>query len=235
MSLLTIVQDVADRVGLARPTSVIGSADSQIRGLLALVQQEGKDLASRFNWQALTKEKTFTATATAAQAGVIPSDYDRFVNGSMWNRTRDNYLFGPISAQDWQAIQANIAPNISESFRLRGDSLLITPTPTAGDAYAFEYLSTWWVGTAASSSPSLSAFTADNDISYLNEELLTLGLLWRFQKARGLDYGESMQSYEIAIKRAFDRDGGTPVLVMGGPADMYRAPKAQIPDGNWDL
>ncbi len=235
MSLLTLVQSVTDRIGLARPTAVVGSSDTQVRGLLSLANQEGKDLAARFDWSVLMKEKTFPATATAAQSGAIPDDFDRFVNGSMWNRTRDNFLFGPMSPQDWQAIQATVAPNVTEAFRVRGSSLLITPTPTAGDTYAFEYLSTYWVGTAASSSATLTEFSADTDITYLREELIALGVIWRFQKARGLDYSEAMQTYEIAIKRAFDRDGGAGVVVMSGPCEMTRAPRARVPDGNWDL
>lgn len=235
MSLLTIVQAVADRVGLARPSAVIGSSDTQVRGLLGLAQQEGKDLADRFNWQALTAEKTFTATATAAQSGAIPDDFDRFVNGSMWNRTRDNYVHGPMLPQDWQQIQATVGPNIVEAFRVRGSSLLITPTPTAGDSYAYEYISTYWVGTAASSSATLTEFAADTDIAYLKEELITLGVIWRFLKARGLDYSEAMQTYEIAIKRAYDRDGGTPYLMMSGPDQVAWPPRARVPDGSWNL
>ncbi len=235
MSLLTVVQDTCDRIGLSRPSSVVGSSDSQVRNLLGLAQQEVRDLAARHAWQSLILEKTFTATATAAQSGAIPTDFDRLVDGSMWNRTRDNYIHGPMSPQDWQMIQATVAPNITEAFRVRGNSLLITPTPTAGDTYAFEYVTKYVVGAAASTAPTLEQFTADTDIAYVRDELLTLGLVWRFQKSRGLDYGESMQTYEIAVKRAIDRDGGRPVLSMGEPSDLTRAPRARVPDGNWNL
>lgn len=234
MSLLTIIQSAADRIGLVRPSSGIGSSDTQVRGLVALAQQEGKDLAARHPWQALTKEKTFTATATAAQSGAIPDDFDRFVDKSMWNRTRDNCITGPMNAVEWQEIQATVAPNVTEAFRVRGDSLLITPTPTVGDAYAYEYVSLYWAGAAADTEPTKEEFSADTDISFLREELLVLGVIWRFQKARGLDYGESMQSYEIAVKRAIDRDGGRPTLYSGG-RDLGWPPRARVPDGNWSL
>lgn len=232
MSLLTIIQSAADRIGIVRPSAGIGSSDQQIRSLVALAQQEGRDLAARFNWQALTRETTFTATATAAQSGALPTGYDRIIRNGMWNRTRDNCVHGPMTAQDWQAIQATIAPSIVEGFRIRGDSLLITPTPTAGDSYAFEYVSQYWAGTAASTTPTLDEFSADTDIAYLREELLVLGVIWRFQKARGLDYGESMQTYEIAVKRAMDRDGGTVAIMMGG-GDAEWPPKARVPETGW--
>ena len=38
MNLLTLIADAADRLGVVRPTSVVGSADQQVRQLLALAQ-----------------------------------------------------------------------------------------------------------------------------------------------------------------------------------------------------
>jgi hypothetical protein len=235
MSLLTIIQTAADRIGVVRPTAIIGSADIQVRNLLGLAQQEGRDLASRFNWQALTKEKTFTAVATAAQPGAIPTDFDRMIDGSMWNRTRDNWIAGPMTIQDWQAIQATVAPNVTEGFRIRGDSLLITPTPTAGDIYAYEYVSLHWASAADGTAPTRDGFESDTDIAWLREELITLGVVWRFLRARGLDYSEAFTTYEIAVKRAMNRDGGSPIIVMGGPDSEYLPPRARTPDGNWNL
>lgn len=235
MSLLTIVTAAADRIGIPRPNGVVGSSDLHARMMLSLAQQEGKDLASRFSWQAITKEKTFTATATETQSGVIPTDFDRFVDGTFWNRTENRMVIGPVSAQEWQALKSDRIQAVHDTFRQRGDSLLMLPTPSAGASYAFEYVSTYWVGTAGSTTPSLTEFAADTDIAYLSEELITLGVVWRYQRARGLDYAESFQSYELMLHRKIGRDAGSPTLSMTGPSDRYPAPKATIPDGSWVL
>lgn len=235
MSLLTIIQAACDRIGLARPSQVIGSSDQQTRSLFGLTNQEGRELATRFNWQALTKEKTFTTVAAAAQTGAVPSDFDRFIDGTMWNRTTRDLIVGPMNAQEWQGMQATVAPNVLKGFRVRGSDILLTPTPSAGQTVAYEYVSKWWIGTAASTTATLDEFAADTDIVYLKDEIIVLGVVWRFLRSRGLDYSEAFRSYELAVNRERARDGGSPVLVMGGPSDYYRAPKAQVPDGSWNL
>ena len=144
MSFLTIIQNSAQRLGLSSPSAAYGSADLQIIQLVALSQQEGKALMRRYPWQALLKEKTFTCTAAAAQTGAIASDYDRIVEESFFNRTQKRPVFGPISAQDWQFTQAVVAATLVESYRVRGDSILITPTPNGTDTYAYEYVSNLW-------------------------------------------------------------------------------------------
>jgi hypothetical protein len=76
MSLLTAIQNACDRIGIARPTSVVGSTDQQTLRLLGYAQQEGKELARKYDWQVLVKETTFSSTATAVQTSagttVIP-------------------------------------------------------------------------------------------------------------------------------------------------------------------
>jgi len=45
VTLLTIIQNVSDEVGIERPTSVIGTSDQTVRQLLALSNRAGKMLA----------------------------------------------------------------------------------------------------------------------------------------------------------------------------------------------
>lgn len=235
MSLLTISQAVFDRVGVPRQNVLAGSSDQQARILLGLLNQEGRELASRHGWQVLTKEKTFTATATETQTGVVPSDFDRFVDGTFWNRDENLMVIGPLSAQEWQAFKASHLQAIHDSFRQRGDDILMLPTPGAGASYAYEYVSKNWVGLIGSTTATLDAFVNDDDIAYLPEELLILGGAWRYLRSRGLDYSEAFRSYEMAVNRRIGRDGGSATLNMTGPSDKYPAPRATIPDGSWNL
>ena len=151
MSLLTLIQDATDRLGIVRPGSVIGSADQQVRQLLGLANQEGKELARRHTWQSLQKEKTITATATETQTSAIPADFDRFINGTFYNRTLNRRVEGPLTPQEWASYKASTSTVLFDAFRQRGDALLLAPTPNADDSYAYEYVSTYWVATAAAS------------------------------------------------------------------------------------
>lgn len=232
MSLLTIVQDAAARVGVPQPSAVIGAADA--RPFLAVAQQEGKDLARRHNWSGLTKEKTFTSVAAAAQTSSIATDFDRIVNGTFFNRTTRRSVTGPLTAQEWQEIQGNLSTLVSQAYRIRGTSLLLTPTPSAGQTMAYEYISTYWL-TNAGGTVERAAWTADDDISLLSEELITLGVVWRYLRNKGLDYGEAFQSYEVAVASVMGRDGGKRMLDMGAARGQRLPIAPEFPDGSWAL
>ena len=236
MTLLTIVQDATDRLGIVRPSSVIGSADQQVRQLLGLAQQEGKELSRRHTWQSLQKEKTITATATETQTSAVPSDFDRFVNETFYNRTMKRSVQGPLTAQEWASYKASTTTVLFDAFRVRGDSILLAPTPTANDSYVFEYMSTWWAATAsASTTPAQASWAQDTDVGILSEELMTLGLIWRFLKAKGLDYAEPFRTYEAQVMLAMSKDGGKRSINMA-KSHSYNGPRRPSwPDGSWSL
>ena len=223
-SLLSIVQDVADRVGLVRPTAVIGASDPQVRQLLALCNQEGRTLARRHTWQAITKEKTFTTIASETQTGAVPADFDRIVTGTFYNRSADRPVYGPMSALEWADYKGGRSSVVFHAFRLRGDAMLLAPTPGAGESLAYEYISTYWAGEASDTTPTLDAWLQDTDIPFLDAELMTLGTCWRFQKSRGLEYAETYQEYEFLLAQLTGRDGGARTLSMQ-ETQRYRRPR----------
>jgi hypothetical protein len=234
MSLLTIVQDACDRIGLPRPSVVVGAADTQVRQLFGLAQQEGKELSRRGPWQELTKEKSITATATETQTGGIPADFERMIEGTFWNRTQDRRVVGPLTPQKWQMLQTGLYSLVWDAFRIRGTEILMSPVPTDGDTLVYEYVSKYWC-TDASGTTERAAWAADDDVSLLDEELMTLGVIWRFKKAKGLDYSEEYRSYEQLIERKIANDGAMGIVDLngdrmdggGGTYDPF------IPEGNW--
>jgi hypothetical protein len=233
MSLLTIIQNVCNSpgVGLAVPTVVVTSADAGILELLQLANQEGKELGKRFDWPVLTAEQTFTTTAAAVQVGAIPSAFDRFVNDSMFNRTTARKVVGPISPQQWQAIQANGSyTSVIQSFRRRGTDLLITPTPAAGETIAYEYISKNWC--ESSGGTDQSAWVADTDVGLLDEELMKLGIIWRWRKAKGFSFQDALDTYNSEVEKAAGRAPGAPTLYLNSrPTTALRRPL--IPEGSW--
>ena len=234
MSLLTIIQDVSNRIGLPVPSSVVGSSDTQVRQLLGLAQQEGKELSRRGPWQVLTKEKTITATATEEQTGAIPTDFERMIEGTFWNRSQDRRVVGPLTPQKWQMLQTGLYNLMWDAYRIRGNDLLMSPVPVAGDTLAYEYVSKYWLTNAAGDTER-AAWVADDDVALLDEELITLGVTWRFMKAKGLDYSEAFASYERMVERKLANDGGMAILDLngdrldgaGGAYDPF------ISEGNW--
>jgi hypothetical protein len=72
VSLLTIVQSVAQKVlgtAAAQIPTAVGSADSNVQTILALINEDGQELASRHTWQVLRNEASFSTTGVQGAIG----------------------------------------------------------------------------------------------------------------------------------------------------------------------
>lgn len=234
MTLLTICQAVADRVGLERPSAVLASTDKNVRQLLALANAEGASLATRHDWDALVDEHTFLTVAQAEQTNTpVPTDLRKFIPDSFYNRTTQRKVEGPITPQEWQLFQArSVLSTVYLTFRQRQGTFLMTPVPPANETIAYEYISTGWAQSSAGQGK--TSFTSDDDTSFLSEELITLGMIWRFKQAKGIEYAEDMETYERALMTAAGEDGGSTALSMGG---NYRGDlmNPSLPEGSFGL
>lgn len=235
MTVLTIIQSVADRIGIPRPSAVVSSSDQQVRQLFALLNEGGVELSKRADWQVLTTEWTFLTVAADEQTNTpIPTDLDRFLADSFYDRTLSRKLIGPITPQEWQAVKAR--PQFSRvylAFRERDNTVLITPPPPADHLIAYEYISKNWAKSSANVGKEM--FTSDDDTSYLSEELLKLDLRWRWKQAKGLEYGEDMDTFERALQREAGNDGAARMLSIGGTDQAIYPLGINLPEGGFGI
>lgn len=232
MSLLTIVQSAAGRIGLLKPTSVYTSVDTQVLQFLELANEEGKALA-RKQWQFLLKEGSFTTVAAESQGNIttVAPGFNYIINDTIWNRTQRRPVFGPRAPRQWQQMKAQTLSGPFNQYRIRGELILFNPIPAAGESCYFEYLSKNWC-TSANGATARSAWGADDDISLLDEELMTMGLVNRFRRAKGLTY--DTKDYDNLLLDIFARDGGKPTLNMSGNSDGL-PPGIIVATGDWPL
>lgn len=230
MSLLSIITNACGELSLRAPTSVVGSTDLQVLQLLALANREGNDLSSRYPWQAMRAEFTFATLNQVIQTNLVPADWDRWINDSFWNRSTRRPMKGPITPQQWQAILAQpVFASVYLVWIERQGNFMIEPKPPAGQTIAGEYISKNWA--KSSGGAPQPAFQADTDLTFLDEDLITLGIIWRFMKRKGFDYAEDFQTYENNVEQHMARDGGAQTLNMvPQPIDLSRV---NIPDGNF--
>lgn len=235
MTCLAVLQKVCQRVGLNSPTYVIGNTDPQIIQLLAILNEEGEELAQRTAWQALTEEATFATVATEIQGGIttIAPGLKYIINDTIWNRDLRRPVYGPLAAQRWQQLKAMSMQGPFNQFRIRGDDLLMIPAPAASQNCYFEYVSSNWVRDSGSTA-SRDEYEVDDDVSYLDESLLVLGTIWRWKAQKGFDYTMDHEKYERRVMDAIARDGSKDVLNMGDTRyDIF--PGITVPSGSWNL
>ena len=208
MTILALVQRHCRRSSLPVPTTVVGSTNDQILQIMALLEEEGNDLASRGDWQTLINEATHTTVATESQgaiATIASNGFNYVKNGTMWDRTETLPVY-VIDAVDWQAEKGFAITSPHYQARIRGGKLLSIPTPTAGNTWAFEYISENWILGADTTTYS-KYFNLDTDTFLLPEEILLKGLRWRWKKEKGFEYAEDFSSYEFMVKDALSRQG----------------------------
>lgn len=225
-------------VGLSRPAAVISSTDPAVRRMLALANVEGQELAKRHEWTALIREATWTTLAAESQGTLasIASDLDqengaRIVNETIWNRTNQRRLGGPVSSRRWQRMKAASVTGPYSEYRIRAGTLYLIPAPTAGQTGAFEYITKNWC--QSSGGTGQSAWAADTDTGVLSEHLMKLGVVWRFKQSNEMSWENDYQIYDNAVRQAIGQDG-TRATLNFGDAEDYR-PGVTVPEGSWSL
>lgn len=236
MTVLSVITSFCERTGLPVPASVLGTTDPQIKQVRAILEEEGNDLASRGSWQGITFEASHTSLAAEDQGAIatIASNGFRYIkNETIWDRTDQLPIIGPMDSAEWQRMKAVVTTGPRYRFRIRGGKLLVNPTPTAGHSWNFEYVSQNWI-LGADGTTYKSLFTLDTDTILLPESLVLMGLRWRYKKEKGFDYAEDFRTYEMQVKDALGRDGGKPILRMDGD---YKSsgPGIFVPEGSWSI
>lgn len=228
MTLLTIVQDAADEIGWDRPDTVVGNEDAY--QFLRLLNREGEAL-SKWPWEILVKEDTITLS-TSDQDYALASDFRYVIPSTLWNRDNRRALIW-LNSQEWQFFKGWTTVNgLNLRARIRNNELEFEQTITASDngkTIAYEYVSKNW--SQDSGATAQQKFAADDDTGIISEELLTLGLVWRFKKAKGMDWLPDFQDYDKEVRQAKARDGGSRIIRFGrGPIQHLGV---NTPEGNF--
>lgn len=133
---------------------------------------------------------TGTVTLTFAQTFyAMPSDYDRLVNDTEWDKTQRWQILGPQSSQEWQFLKSgDIATGPRERFRIFGDFFNVWPPLSSNRFFGFEYVRNQWVKVASAADTSKSSFTVDTDTCIYADQVMVESLKLRMSKAGGFPH-----------------------------------------------
>jgi hypothetical protein len=228
-SVLSLAQDAAAEISLGIPGGLIDvTNDRTALKLKRLLHKVCGDLQSRHDWENLKREHTFTTTAADVQTGGLPTDFLRMVPDTIYNRTSNWRVMGPITANDWQSYKATLTNRVFDAYRIRGGDLLIAPLNPGSETIAFEYI-TNYIG-KQSDDTEVATFQDDTDTTYFDDELVRLGMVWMHRKAEGIDYAEEFRAYELRITNLAKGDGGPRIVDMCGATDDFTPRAPRVPD-----
>ncbi len=149
----------------------------------------------------------------------LPTDFERVVDNTLWDRSRFWSMRGPQSPQQWQLYKSSVIgmASIQRRFRFRNiggvDVFSIDPVPTDnGSQLVFEYVSNAWCASAAGNPQTY--WQADSDYPILDSYLFRLGIQWRILERLGLAYASQQDEYERQRSKAAAQNGGSAILDM---------------------
>lgn len=232
MTVLTICQNAALELGLLQPSSVFNTTDPNANQLARLANRVGSYLVKEWAWSELQTETTHTTLAAEDQGAIatIAPGFERFLTDTIYNRDEQWRVMGPRSPADWQAEKGLSTTSIRDTMRIRNGRLLMLPAPSAGQTIAFEYLDNRFA--QSSGGTNQTSFQADSDVSRIDEELITLGIIYRFLERKGFSYAEAQRDFERELNKVKQADGG------GGRVhrmDGYGRRQRRVPEGSWDI
>lgn len=233
---LTIVQDLCDKLGLPRPSAMVGSQEKSIRQLRALLQETVQDLGE-YSWEGQTLRKTWTSLAAQNQGKlttIFGAGYDSLVPETMWNETRHMRVYGPVTNAVWQALQT--LPNAGPEYQswVSGGELYISPTLPAGETLSAVY-TTKYVVLDVDGVTTKARIEADDDSFLFPDNVVSRGLEFRWRKQKGeAGWEDDYNAYITLVARSLGKNL-KPKLSLDGAFPVVAKPGIVIPAGSWNV
>ena len=129
------------------------------------------------------------------------------IPGTAWDRGYRWQVFCPLTPQEWQVLKSGLSPTgPRRRFRIMGGQFCLDPVPYDNNLLVYEYYSANWCWTGGVTTSPSNVFTSDTDTYMLPDDLMILGLKWRFKAAKGLDYTQEYATYTAQMQREIGRD-----------------------------
>ncbi|NKW81933.1 hypothetical protein HGG72_19005 [Ochrobactrum pecoris] len=183
MTVKDALTSAASRIMGVRPTVFFSSTKPLEGDLTELVNAVAKDIIKSHDWRVLTKLCTLTGDGTS-EGYSLPTDYDRMQKGSsLRSATAPLYGYQPcVDPDEWLMLQMPYGVCSLGRWITFGGQIHIMPKPSLGQEIKFFYQGNQFA-TDENGVPK-GSFEKDNDSFLLDEELLTLGLVWRYRQQK---------------------------------------------------
>jgi hypothetical protein len=166
----------------------------------------------------------------------LPSDFDRMVDYTQWDKGKHWNLLGPLTAQQREWIRNGY---ISTGPRIRfwqmGGYVQIWPPLGADETLSYEYISKYWVlaTSPTTPAPTKQAFAVDTDTSIYPDALMRAMIKLKYWEVKGFDVTAAVRDYMIQIDAAKATDQGAPNLSMAPQPSTVLIGWGNIPDSGY--
>lgn len=178
-----------------------------------------------------TTGQTFTFGQTKY---VMPTDYDRQIDRTHYDKSKQWEMLGPETAQQWEWLKSSyISTGPRIRYRILGGYFQIWPIPSSTEYLGFEYVSSSWVNVTGATQPTKSSFTVDTDTCIFPDRLMVLGAKLKYFEIKGFDTTAFYRDYNAQLDIAKANDAGSPTLSFAPTPSSVLIGWDNIPDSNY--
>jgi hypothetical protein len=180
--------------------------------------------------QAATASGSVSLTFTQVRYA-MPSDYDRLIDRTDWDKSQHWEMLGPETAQQWQWLKSGyISSGPRVRYRVLGNLFQIWPAIGAVHTMGFEYVSNLWVTATGGASPTKTSFSVDTDTCVFPDRLMVLGLKLKYFEIKGFETAALYRDYTAQLDLAKAHDSGSPTLSFSPRQSSVLIGEENIPD-----
>ena len=187
---------------------------------------------------------TLSQAATATATGValtfsktkysLPSDWDRQINRTHFDKSKRWEMLGPETPQQWQWLKsAYISTGPRIRYRIMGNYFQIWPLLGTNEYLGFEYVSKYWILGATDTVPTKSSFTVDTDTCIFPDRLIVSGLKLMYFQIKGFDTTAFQRDYDEQMNLAKLNDQGAATLSFSPRVSSVLIGWENIPDSGY--
>ena len=225
----TVITNIPSTAGIDVNTVITGT------GIAPYAQVASVDSATQITMDTpATSSATATSLTFATQDYDLPTDFDRMVADTNWDRTNHWRNLGTKTSQEWQFLQGGvISIGPRERYRIYDNKLRIFSAITTPYNFAYEYVSNYWVLATGGTEPTKTKFTSDSDTCVFKDDLMMAGLKMYFLKAKKMDYAVELDEFVRAL--SYCKASDVPVAAQSlSPSPMHQLVGPwSVQDGNW--
>ena len=222
----TVVNTVEPTTGLSNLYIVTGTGINQDTYVNTVTGTNSLTLS-----QAATTSGVYTLYFSQAKYP-LPSDWDRQVDRTHYDKSKRWEMLGPTSAQQWQFLKSSyISTGPRIRYRILGGYFQVWPAMNTSEYLGFEYMSNAWATTAAGVPE--TSFQNDSDTCIFPDRLMVTALKKKYFEIKGFDATAFTRDYLQQLSFAKANDSGSATLSFAPVPGSVLIGFENIPDANY--
>lgn len=218
-----VITNLSSTTGLTDDFMVVGEG----------IMQDTFVVSTTTTTATLNMPSTATATGVTFTFGqaryAMPSDYERMVNKTQYNKSNRWAIIGPKDAQEWQWLKsAYITTGPRMRYRIIGGKFNVWPMPASNVELGFEYISNGII--QAADGTLKQRFSNDSDRAVFPDRLVVLGTKLKFFEIKGFDTTKLEQAMLRELSKWKSTESGADTLSLAPRYASILLTQNNLPD-----